>query len=343
MKRIASVLLVTVLLVVFGTGMVFAAGRQDQGASGEWKWERKLTFISPWGPGGGLWPTIDTLRPLVERIIKAPCEIQPVEGGGGLAGTVFAQKQPSDGYNFVLGTQSTVALDIQGSLGFDFRQEFIPVGKLVHSTKGIIASKIGAAGMFSDFKGFLDYVKAHPREVSVGMRSPGGADEASLIETLALAFKVPLSAAGDYVKVVGYSNGAEMNSAMAGGHIHCTLQGLNESPGLIESGDMIPLVVLSETRMKSYPNVPCTGEMGIASYIGTWRGVFARKGTSQAAIDALDKAMKEAWNTPEYQKFCAAEGYLERAGYESQADFKKLIDAEYITMTDFLRAAGKIK
>ena len=237
-----------------------------------------------------------------------------------------------------------MALDLRDQLGFDFRQEFNPVGKMVHSTKGIIASKVSTQGMFTDFKGFLDYAKANPGKLSVGMRSPGGADEASLIETLALAYKVPMSQARDYVKVVPYSAGAEMDAAMVGGHIHCTVQGLNESPGLIDSGDMIPLVVLSENRMKSYPNVPATGQdFGIASYIGTWRGIFARKGTSQAAIDALDKAMNEAWHTPAYQKFCEAEGYLERKGYEGQADFKKLIDDEYKTMEDFLRAAGMIK
>ena len=343
MRKIVSVALVAALLVIFGAGMLFAGGVQEQGAGGDWKWGRKVTFISPWGAGGGLGPTIQNLVPEIEKIIGVPIEINYVEGGGGLTGTVFASRQPADGYTFVAGTQSTVSLDIRGSLGFDFRKEFIPVGKMVHSTKGIIASRVATQGLFNDFQGFLAYVKAHPKELSLGMRSPGGSDEASLIETLALAFKVPLAQARDFVKIVPYSSGAEMDSAMVGGHIHLSLQGLNESPGLIESGDIIPLVVLSENRMKSYPRVPATGELGIASYIGTWRGMFARKGTPQAAIDALDKAMRQAWNTPAFQAFCQREGYLERTGYEGQADFKKLIDDEYVTMEEFLRAAGMVK
>jgi len=179
--------------------------------------------------------------------------------------------------------------------------------------------------------------------LSVGMRSPGGSDEVSFIETVALGLKTSIGDARRYVKVVPFASGSEQDAALVGGHVHITVQGLNESPGLVESGDAIPIVVFSEKRMKSYPNVPATGQdFGIASYIGTWRGIFARKGTPQAAIDALEKAMKEAWHTPSYQKFCDNEGYLEREGFEGQAGFKKLIDDEYDVMREFLKAAGML-
>ena len=345
MKRIPSVTLIAGLLAVFCAGMVFAAGGgQQQGAnSGEWKWNRKITIISPWGPGGGIGPAIRNLLPELEKIVGVPCEVQHVEGAGGLTGTVFAQRQPADGYIFVAGTQSTVGLDIRGQLGFDFRKEFVPVGKLVHATKGIIASRKATQGMFTDFPSFLEYIKAHPGELSVGMRSPGGSDEVSLIETLALALKVSIADARRYLKVVPFSGGAEQDAALVGGHVHTTVQGLNESPGLVQSGDAIPIVVFSEKRMKSYPDVPATGQdYNVASYIGTWRGIFAKKGTPQAAIDAMDKAMEKAWYTDSYQKFCANEGYLERTGYEGQAGFKKLIDDEYNVMGEFLKAAGML-
>ena len=343
MKRNASITVIAILLAVFCAGMVFAGGGQQQGDnSGEWKWNRRVTIISPWGPGGGLGPAIRNLLPELQKVIGVPAEVQHVEGAGGLTGTVFAQRQPADGYTFVAGTQSTVALDIRKQLGFDFREEFVPVGKLVHSTKGIIASRIATQRMFTDFKSFLDYVKANPGQLSIGMRSPGGSDEVSLLETLALAYKVSIGDARRYLRIVPFASGSEQDAALAGGHIHLTLQGFNESPGLIASGEAIPLVVLSEQRMKSFPNVPSTGELGIASYIGTWRGIFARKGTPQAAIDAMEKAINQAWHSPAYQTFCEAEGYLERTGFEGQADFKKLIDDEYKAMEEFLRAAGML-
>ena len=345
MKKIASVTFIAVLLVVLGAGIVFAAGGQQQSsASGEWKWERKITFISPWGPGGGSGPTIRNLTPLVQQVLNIPCEVNHVEGAGGANGAIAAQRQPADGYNFLLATQSQIILDLQNMLPFNFKDEFIPIAKLVHSTNSILASARGIKGKFSDFRGFIDYVKANPRELSVAMLSSGGTDEASLRQVLSLALNVPMDKLGDYLKITPYGSGSEVDAALIGGHIHLSIQAPGDSAGLIESGDIIPLVVLAEKRLASFPNIPATGQdYNIPAYIGTWRGIWARKGTPQAAIDAMEKAIEKAWNMKPYQDFCEAEGYLERVSYQGQADFRKLVDSEYKVFEEFLKATGQIK
>lgn len=325
---------------------VFAAGQQgsqSSSASGEWKWERKVTFISPWGPGGGSGPTIRLIVPEVEKVIKVPCEVQHIEGAGGATGAIAGQRQPADGYNFLLATQSQILLDLQGSLPFNFKEEFIPVGKLVHSTNGLMGSAKALQGKFSDFKGFINYVKANPKTITCAMLSSGGTDQASLYQLLSLSLGVPINQVTDYVKITPYGDGAEIDAALVGGHIDACIAGPGDEAGLIESGDVIPLVVLSETRLKSFPNIPCTGEMGIAAYIGTWRGIWAKKGTPQAAMTAMDKALREAWGSQAYQNFCHENGYDERTGYESQEDFKKLVDSEYKVFEDFLKATGQLK
>jgi tripartite-type tricarboxylate transporter receptor subunit TctC len=345
MKRIASVTLIAALLVILSAGMAFA-GPGQQGAaapSGEWKWGRKVTFISPWGPGGGSGPTIRNLVPLVQEVIGVPCEVQHVEGAAGANGAIAAQRQPPDGYTWLLATQSQIVLDLQKTLPYDFKSEFIPVGKLVHSTNGLFASSRAMRGKYTDFKSFIAYVKAHPKELSCAMLSAGGTDAASLYQTLALALGVPMNQVENYVKIVSYGGGSEIDAALVGGHIDVAIAGPGDEAGLIESGDVIPLVVLAEKRMVSFPNIPCTGEMGIASYIGTWRGIWARKGTPQAAIDAMEIALQKAWNMKPYQDYWVAEGYNERTGFQGQADFRKLVDAEYAAMEEYLKTMGLIK
>ena len=343
MKKIASITLVAVLL---SAGMAFAGGGQQQGAaaSGDWKWTRKVTFISPWGPGGGSGPTIRFIVPEVEKVIGIPCEVVHQEGAGGLNGAVAAHRQPADGYTWLLATQSQIILDLQGQMPYDFKDQWIPVGKLVHSTNGLMASKRAAQGKYTDFRSFIAYVKAHPRTVSVAMLSTGGTDQASLYQTLALALGVPINQVESFVKITPYSGGSEIDAALVGGHIDVSIGGPGDSAGLIESGDVIPLVVMAEKRLKSFPNIPATGQdFNIPAYIGTWRGIWAKKGTPQAAIDAMEKAMRQAWNSKVYQDFCEGEGYLERTGFEGQADFKKLVDNEYKVFEDFLRTTGQLK
>jgi tripartite-type tricarboxylate transporter receptor subunit TctC len=269
--------------------------------------------------------------------------VQHTEGAAGANGAIAAQRQPGDGYTFLMATQSQIILDLQKTLPFNFHDEFIPVGKLVHSTNGIMASARRMQGKYTDYKSFIAYVKAHPKEISIAMLSVGGTDSASLAQALALSLGVSMAQVPDYIKVVSYGGGSEIDAALVGGHIDAAVGGPGDEAGLIESGDVVPLIVMAEKRMGSFPQIPCTGDLGIPAYIGTWRGIWARKGTPQAAIDAMEVALQKAWNMKPYQDFWKAEGYSERTGFEGQAAFKKLVDDEYKTMEEYLKSAGLIK
>ena len=218
-------------------------------AQSDWKWARKVTFISPWGPGGGSGPTIRNIAPLVQEVIKVPCEVQHVEGAGGANGVIAANRQPPDGYTFVLSTQSQILLDLQKILPFDFHEQFIPVAKLVHSTNGLMASKKAMKDRYSDIKSFVSYVKANPKKVTVAMLTATGTDAVSLNQLLSLLLEVPMARIGDYVKMVNYGGGSEIDAALVGGHVDIAIAGPGDEAGLIESGDVVPLIVLAEKRL----------------------------------------------------------------------------------------------
>lgn len=272
-----------------------------------------------------------------------PVEIVNVEGAGGANGIDFTYKQPADGYTFVLGTQSHIMLDLQKILPVDFKQEFRPVSKLVHSINIIASSKKAMEGKYTNFDEFVAYAKEHPQELTCGMLTATGADSVSLKQTLAGGLGCGITEVEQYVKIVNYSSGSELSSAMVGGHININITGADEIKGLIESGDIVPLISMSENRMSSFPNVECTGEHNIDSYVGTWRGIFCRMDTPDAAVNSMAAALKKAWDSPEYQEFLKNASYLDREGYADAADFQKLIDSEYVTFEDYLKGAGLIK
>ncbi|NLC32432.1 MAG: tripartite tricarboxylate transporter substrate binding protein [Clostridiales bacterium] len=320
MKKLVSILLAALLLVG-----VFSV------ASAEWKFERKVDIVCPWGVGGGADSTIRPMASLLKDIIGQQVDGLNVEGGGGVNGVEFTYKQPADGYTYMIGTQSLIMQDLQGNLSMDYKDEFIPVAKLVHSINIIAGSKkaMDVKG-YSTFSGMIDYVKDHPFEVSVGMLTATGADGASLRQALE----------GLDVLEVSYAAGAEMNAALMGGHIDMMITGTDEIQGLIESGDVIPLVALVQNRMKLYPDMESTGELGIDSYIGTWRGIFAKKGTPQEAIDALVDAIAVAVENPLWQEFLVQGAYDERPGFETGDAFLNLFDNEYAVFTEYLQEEG---
>lgn len=321
-----------------GTGAGGAAG-----ADSEWKWERKVTLVCPWGVGGGADSTLRPLQPELEKVLGVPVEIVNVEGAGGANGVDFTNKQPADGYTYVLGTQSHIMLDLQKILPVDFKKEFRPVSKLVHSINIIASSKKAMEGKYSDFTEFVEYAKSHPQELTCGMLTATGADSVSLKQTLAGGLGCDITEVENYVKIVNYSGGAELSSAMVGGHININITGADEIKGLIESGDIVPLISMSEERMSSFPDIESTGEHKIDSYVGTWRGIFARKDTPDKAVDAMEKAIKEAWDSASYQEFMKNAGYLDRPGYAPAAELQTLVDKEYTTFEEYLKSAGLIK
>jgi tripartite-type tricarboxylate transporter receptor subunit TctC len=336
-----AVLAATIILAGCGASGSGGGSRAAQG--GDWKWERKVTLVCPWGVGGGADGTLRPLQPLLQEILGVPVEIVNVEGAGGANGINFTYKQPADGYTYTLATQSIILLDLQKILPFDYQKELQPVAKLVHSTNLIIASKKAMAGKYSNFQEMLAYAKAHPQELSCGMLTATGQDSVSMKQTLAVGLGVSIPEVDKYIKTVAYGNGSEVNSALVGGHLTLAVTGAEEIMGLVESGDIVPLIAMSENRVSSVPDVPCTKELGIESFVGSWRAIYARTGTPQAAVDSMAAALKKAWDTPAYQDFMRNAGYLDRAGYASSEETLALQASEYVIFTDYLKAIGILK
>lgn len=320
MKKTVALLMAVLMLV----GMASVA-------SAEWTFERKIDVVCPWGVGGGADSTIRPMASILKDILGQQVDVLNVEGGGGVNGVEFTYKQPADGYTFMLGTQSLIMQDLQGALSMDYRDEFVPVAKLVHSVSIIAGSKkaLDAKGV-TNFAELVEYAKANPWTVTAGMLTATGADGATLKQALA----------GLDVLELSYSSGSEMNAGLMGGHIDIMITGTDEIQGLIESGDVIPLVACAEQRMSIYPDMQCTGELGIDSYIGTWRGVYAKKGTPQEAIDAMTAAIEEATKDQRWQDFLVQGAYNERVGFENGADLKVLMDKEYAMFAEYLKEEG---
>lgn len=322
MKKLVSLVLVLLMLLSMATMAV---------AEGEWTFERKIDIICPWGVGGGADSTIRPMASLLKEELGVEVEVVNVEGAGGVTGVEYTYKQPADGYTWMLGTQSLIMQDLQGNTSMDYREEFIPVAKLVHSISILAGSKKAMAEKgYGTFSELIEYAKENPYMINVGMLTATGADGASLAQTIE----------GLEVTEVPYNSGAEMNAALVGGHIDLMITGTDEIAGLIESGDIVPLVSLSETRMKLYPDMECTGELGIDSYIGTWRGLFCKKGTPQGAIDAMVEAVAKAVETQTWQEFLKNGAYDEREGFATGEVFDALFESEYVMFTEYLDELG---
>jgi tripartite-type tricarboxylate transporter receptor subunit TctC len=100
----------------------------------------------------------------------------------------------------------------------------------------------------------------------------------------------------------------------------------------LESGDMKGIVILSEKRASNMPNVESTGELGYAAYIGPWRGMIAKKGTPEEAINAFEAAAVKVNSSKEWDDWKNSVALNDRQGYANRADFTKIWSEYYETM-----------
>lgn len=320
MKKLACLLMALVMVLAMATA-----------ASAEWKFERKIDIVCPWGVGGGADSTIRPMAQLLQSILGVPVEVVNVEGAGGVNGVEYTYKQPADGYTFMLGTQSLFMQDMQGTTSMDFKTEFECVDVLVHSINIIAASKKSMERYgVSNWSELSEYIQNNPWTVSVGMLTATGVDGASLAQAIE----------GMDLLEVSYAGGSELNSALVGGHCDLAISGTDEIAGLIESGDIIPILALCENRMSVFPDVECSAEVGIDSYMGPWRGVFAKAGTPQEAIDTLVAAIEEARADESWQSFLHNAAYDEREVPAPGEATETFVEGEYEALANYLREQG---
>ena len=321
MKKLVCLVLAIVMLVAVAAC-----------ASAEFKFERKIDIVCPWGVGGGADSTLRPMANLLQEILGVPVNVVNVEGAAGVNGVEYTYKQPADGYTFMLGTQSLFMQDMAGTTSMSFKEEFQPIDVLVHSINIIVASKksLDKYGV-TNWAELATYANDNPFAVSVGMLTATGVDGASLGQAI-----------GDMMLLeTPYSGGSEVNSALVGGHCDLAITGTDEVAGLVESGDIVPLLALCENRMSIYPDMQCSGELGIESYMGPWRAIFAKKGTPQEAIDAMVAAVEEARQMPAWQEFIKNAAYDQRA-VPTVEELPAFVEKEWKDLRDYMSEQGTL-
>ncbi|MBQ7220356.1 MAG: TRAP transporter large permease subunit [Synergistaceae bacterium] len=333
MKRFTRILFTALVALLMCSSLAMAQDAEAPAAPAEsagWKFDKSIVIVCPWGEGGGADSTLRALVPLLSQKLGQSITVMNVTGGNGSNGASYVREHPADGYMFMLGTQSLLIQDIMGEMKFKFLDEFVPVARLVHAIDVIATSRRAMEERgFKTFSELRDYITAHPFSISVGMLTRIGVDGLSFQQ----------ATEGLNILEVDYPTGGGMTEALIQGQIDLMVTGTQEITPQIEAGEIIPMLVLAEKRMNRYPHVESSKELGINAFLGSERGIFAKKGTPQGAIDALEAAITEIAGTPEWNDFLQQGGYDERPGFAPAAEYQKALNDEYKTFTDMLKPA----
>ena len=301
MKRMIIMVLVVILSLTANASLVFAAPNFPT---------RRVEIIVPFGPGSGTDTTARAIAAPLEKVLGVPVIVQNVEGSSGLRGLEHASRQPADGYTIFLNNTTHILLQAQNISPIALTESFDPLVCLVQDSVLFTAA---ANGRFKTWKEVVAHAKENPGDVTVSGSSPRGIDGLSTLMTA--------KGAGIEVTFVSFNSGAEAMTAILGGHVDLGNMGPADAAEMIESGEMIGLLITSENRLSTVPDVPTTVEEGINVTAGAWRGLAVPKGTPPEVIAILESAIREAYDSPEFQQWLVDFSLDERYAWKNSKEF----------------------
>ena len=271
----------------------------------------ELTVLFPAGTSADV-----TARLLAQGMAKAlgvNVVIVNRPGAGGAIGYRHVAAQKPDGYSLVWNSNSISTTYHSGQLAFDYKA-FDPVARaLVESV--VIAVRSEAT--WKTLKELIADARTRPGAITVANSGVGSHTHLSA----AVLFRT----ASAQVTDVPYA-ASQIIPNLMGGHVDAVVQFPGALAGNVTAGKIRVLAALSAQRDPLFPDVPLARELGLDIALDAWRGVAVPRGTPQAVIATLEKAMRETVQSPDFAA-AAAKLYVS-PGFLPAAEFGKMIAAE---------------
>lgn len=252
--------------------------------------DRPIRLVVPFAPGGNLDPVARIAAPAMSKFLGQQVVVENKAGAGGWIGSQQIARSAPDGYNLLLSSSGvfTIApLLYADRMGFDALKDFTSVG-------GIAAVDIVlVVGPSVHAKGFAELV-------AVGKERPGRltvstAGDGTTSHLLAAMFE---QAIRQKVTLVPYKGGAQVVGDVAAGQVDLTFGQVPFLAGLVSSGKLRALAVLSDKRSPTMPDIPTTVELGFPqlqakSFFGISAPAAIPAGPLATLRSALARAMAE--------------------------------------------------
>jgi tripartite-type tricarboxylate transporter receptor subunit TctC len=282
-----------------------------------------MTVLFPAGTSADV-----TARVLAQGMSKQlGVNVLPVNrpGAGGAIGYKYLASQKPDGYSIVWNSNSISTTYHMGQLPFDFHT-FDPVARVLVES---VVVAVRSESKWKSLKELLADAKAKPDAITVANSGVGSHTH--------LAAVALFKAAGAEVTHVPYA-ASQIIPNLMGGHVDVVVQFPGALAGQVQGGKLRLLVALSSQRDPSFPEVPTARDLGFDIALDAWRGVAVPRGTPQAVIALLEKAIRATVQSPEFVS--AAEKLYVRPGFLPAAEFGKMIAADDAYLARIMEQVG---
>lgn len=295
--------------LAFAAASLFSAAVQAQA------WPAKpVRLVVPFPAGGG---TDMISREVANKVANSGYTfvVENRPGSGGNLGVDAAAKAQPDGYTFVMGQTSNLAINptLYSRLPYEPLKDLTPISMVASSPLVIVT------GADSPYKTLADVVKAAKEKPgSINYATSGNGTVAHLA---AESFQ---KAAGIKLTHIPYKGAAQGATDVISGQVQLYVSSIPTLLGHIKSGKMRPIVVTSLKRADDLAQVPTVAESGYKDFEAiTWFGILGPANLPKDIVAKFNGDINKALKDPELRKKLGDQG-ADVAGSTSE-QFGKLI------------------
>jgi len=280
-----------ILLSTFAAALVCSASQAADYPT------RPIRLIVGAAVGGASDFVARTLSAKAGALLGQPIVIDNRGGAAGLVASDFVAKSPADGYTLLLVFANYATFpSLKRTLEFDPQKDLIPVSDV--ATTALVLT-VPPSLPAKSVKELIDVAKTR----TLNYASPGVGSMGHL------AAELFQSTAGVKMTHVPYKGGGPAIIGLLGGQVDLYFSTPPAALTQVQAGKLRALAVTSATRSDIAPDLPTIAESGLPGYeVSGWFGVFARAGTPQTIVDAVNRAFAAAAKDPDVRKAFAGEG-----------------------------------
>ena len=294
---------------------------------------RPITLVVPFAAGGGIDVSVRLQAQHMSELLGQSIVVENIGGAAGTTGSQRVAKAAPDGYTMLIGNTGTHAFSqsLSKRPPYDAVADFTPVGLVSDSPRILLVRKDLPVGNLQEF---IAYAKANQARMQFGSAGVGsGTHLPCVLLNLAL---------GIDVTHVPYRGAGPVMQDLIGGRIDYFCDTIQTGAQQAKQGTVKGIAVMAAKRVPIIADLATTGEQGLPGVeASVWNAFFFPKGTPDAIVRKLNKAMSDTLDNPAMRK------RLEELGLEimppehrSPEYLAKLLPAEIARWAKPIRQAG---
>jgi tripartite-type tricarboxylate transporter receptor subunit TctC len=292
-----------------------ACGTEGGAAGGDATFRRPVDLVVPFGPGGGADQVARSAASVMKDSIGNNIPVINVPGATGSTGiTKMLTDRPGESMAILI--QDTLATVAAGGASFEL-DDTRAVCRLQSMPSALMVRK----GTYENWDELAAEAKQSPGQLKVATVGAKSVDD--------IVLAAAAEAEGTEFRAVPFSEPSERYAALLGGQVDVLYEQLGDVKQYLDSGDMVPVLLVAGEPVEGYEDVPTTGDVGMPDEVvlPQFRGIIVSSDASDDVVEGLSDACADASEAPEFSEF-QEQVFATDDSYQSAEDFQAFLEEQ---------------